>query len=144
MGLRPLASWDWGFEFRRRHDCLSLVSVVSCQVEVSESGWSPVRRSPTKCGVCNWVWSWSLDNEALTHYGLLHHEKGIYNSWAKIPRTWGLVLKMIYWRTLAAARRYNKKVESVYLNDKGCISPSLRSALTCYINSEILILKFYN
>jgi hypothetical protein len=33
------------------HGCLSIVSVVCCQVEVSASGWSLVQRSPTKCGV---------------------------------------------------------------------------------------------
>jgi hypothetical protein len=33
------------------HGCLSLVSVVCCQVEVSASGWSLVQRSPTECGV---------------------------------------------------------------------------------------------
>ena len=27
------------------------MSVVCCQVEVSASGWSPVQRSPTECGV---------------------------------------------------------------------------------------------
>jgi hypothetical protein len=31
--------------------CLSLVSVVCYQVEVSESGWSLVQRIPTDCGV---------------------------------------------------------------------------------------------
>jgi hypothetical protein len=31
--------------------CGSLVSVVCCQVEVSASGWSPVQRGPTECGV---------------------------------------------------------------------------------------------
>jgi hypothetical protein len=36
---------------RRRHGCLSLVSVVWCQVEVSATGWSLVQRSPTDCGV---------------------------------------------------------------------------------------------
>jgi hypothetical protein len=35
----------------RGHGCLSLVSVVCCQVEVSATGWSLVRRSPTDCGV---------------------------------------------------------------------------------------------
>ena len=35
MGLQPLAYWDWGFESRRGHGCLSLISVVCCQVEVS-------------------------------------------------------------------------------------------------------------
>jgi hypothetical protein len=33
------------------HGCLSLVSVVCCQVEVSASGLSLVQRSPTICGV---------------------------------------------------------------------------------------------
>jgi hypothetical protein len=33
------------------HGCLSLVSVVCCQVEVSATGWSLVQRSPTECGV---------------------------------------------------------------------------------------------
>jgi hypothetical protein len=42
MGLRPLAYWDCGFESRQRHGCLSLVSVVCCQVEVSATGWSLV------------------------------------------------------------------------------------------------------
>jgi len=30
---------------------MSVVNVVSCQVEVSTSGWSLVQRSPTECGV---------------------------------------------------------------------------------------------
>ena len=38
VGMRPIACWDCGFESRRRHGCLSLVSVVCCQVEVSASG----------------------------------------------------------------------------------------------------------
>jgi hypothetical protein len=33
------------------HRCLSVVSVVCCQVEVSATGWSLVQRSPTECGV---------------------------------------------------------------------------------------------
>jgi hypothetical protein len=75
VGLWPLACWDCGFESRRGHRCLSVVSVV-CQVENSASGWSLIQRSPTDCGVCNWVWSWIIDNEeALALWGLLHHSK---------------------------------------------------------------------
>jgi hypothetical protein len=33
------------------HGCLSVVSVVCCQVEVSATGWSLVQRSPIECGV---------------------------------------------------------------------------------------------
>jgi hypothetical protein len=40
--------------------CLSLVSVVCCQVEVSATGWSLVQRCPTECGVSK-LWSWSLE-----------------------------------------------------------------------------------
>jgi hypothetical protein len=35
----------------RGHGCLSVVSVVWCQVEVSAKSWSLVQRSPTDCGV---------------------------------------------------------------------------------------------
>jgi hypothetical protein len=47
---RP-AYWDCGFEFHRGHGCLSVVSVMCCQVEISASGWSLVQRCPTECGV---------------------------------------------------------------------------------------------
>jgi hypothetical protein len=33
------------------HGCLSLVSVVWCQVEVSATSWSLVQRRSTDCGV---------------------------------------------------------------------------------------------
>jgi hypothetical protein len=36
------------------HGCLSLVSDVFCQVEVSASRLSLLQRSPTKCGVSEW------------------------------------------------------------------------------------------
>jgi hypothetical protein len=51
VGIRPLAYWDCGFESRLGHGCLSLVSVVCFQVEVSATGRSLVQRSPTECGV---------------------------------------------------------------------------------------------
>jgi hypothetical protein len=51
VDLRPLASWDCGFESRQGHGCHSLVSVVCCQVEVSATDRSLVQRSPTECGV---------------------------------------------------------------------------------------------
>ena len=35
LGLRPLACCDRGFESHWGHGCLSVVSVVCCQVEVS-------------------------------------------------------------------------------------------------------------
>jgi len=55
VGLLPLAFWGCGFESRRGHGCLSVVSVVCCEVAVSVTGRSLVQRSPTECGVseCN-------------------------------------------------------------------------------------------
>jgi hypothetical protein len=40
---------------RLGHGCLSVVSVVCCQVEVSATGWSLVQRSPTECVVSECV-----------------------------------------------------------------------------------------
>jgi hypothetical protein len=52
-----------GFRVRipPRHGRLTLVSVLSCQVEVSETSWSLVQRSPTVCGVSE------CDREASIH-----------------------------------------------------------------------------
>jgi hypothetical protein len=47
MGVLPLAFWDFGFEIRGRHGCLSLASVVCCEIEVSVLS----RRSLTERGV---------------------------------------------------------------------------------------------
>ena len=53
------------------HGCLSPVSVVCCQVEVSATGRSLVQRSPTDC-VCVTVCASNLKNEAvLARFGLL-------------------------------------------------------------------------
>ena len=55
VGLRPLACWDCGFESHPGHGCLSVVSVVCCQVAVSATDWSFVQRSPTDCGASLYV-----------------------------------------------------------------------------------------
>jgi len=51
VGLRPLACWDCGLDSSRRHGCLSVVSVMCCQLEVSARNWSFIQMSPTDCGV---------------------------------------------------------------------------------------------
>ena len=35
VSLWPLGCWNGGFETRRGHGCLSVVSVVCCQAEIS-------------------------------------------------------------------------------------------------------------
>jgi len=78
MGLRPLACWDCRFESHRGHGCLSVVSVVWCQVEVSAKSWSLVQRSPTDCGASlgdletSWMrrpWpTWGLSRQKQTNF----------------------------------------------------------------------------
>ena len=63
----PLAGWDRGFESRQGHGCLSVVSVVCCQVEVSASDRSLIQRSATDCGVSE------CDSEALMMMMMMRH-----------------------------------------------------------------------
>jgi hypothetical protein len=51
VDLRPIACWGCGFESHQGHRCLSLVSVVCCQVEVSPTSRSLVQRRPIEFGV---------------------------------------------------------------------------------------------
>ena len=55
VGLRPLAWCHRGFESHPGHGCLSVVSVVCCQVEVSATDWLLVQRSPSDCGASLYV-----------------------------------------------------------------------------------------
>jgi hypothetical protein len=71
----PLACSDCGFESHGGHGCLSLVSVVCCQVEVSATGLSLVQRSPTECGVSERDED-DDEYEPLAYYGLLPHWGG--------------------------------------------------------------------
>ena len=48
VGLRPLACWDYGFESRRRHGCLSLENVVRCETEVFARGRFLAQRIPSE------------------------------------------------------------------------------------------------
>jgi len=50
-GCRVARCWNCGFEYRLGHGCLSVASVVCCQLEVSVSGRSLFQRRPTKCCV---------------------------------------------------------------------------------------------
>jgi hypothetical protein len=50
-GLHAITCWGDGFGSRRGHGCLSLVSVVCCQVEVSASGRSPDYGCVLVCGL---------------------------------------------------------------------------------------------
>jgi hypothetical protein len=49
VGLRLLDCWKCGFESGRGLGCLSFLTPVSCQVNISASGWSLIQRGPTEC-----------------------------------------------------------------------------------------------
>ena len=49
--LRPFACRDCGSESRRRHGCLTVVSVVCSPVDVSATGQSLSQWCPAECGV---------------------------------------------------------------------------------------------
>jgi hypothetical protein len=51
VGLQRPVCWDYGFEFRRGHGCLSFESVVCCQVDVFATRCLLVQRTPTEFGV---------------------------------------------------------------------------------------------
>jgi len=51
VGFRPFVCWECRFESHWVHECLSLMNIVCCQVQVSASSWSPFQRSPIECGV---------------------------------------------------------------------------------------------
>jgi hypothetical protein len=51
LGVPPLACWDCGFESRLGHECVSLLSVACCQVDVTATSRSLLQRSPAECGV---------------------------------------------------------------------------------------------
>jgi len=46
MGLQLLACWNCGFQFCKGHECVSVVNVVCCQVDVCVTGQSLIQRSP--------------------------------------------------------------------------------------------------
>ena len=60
--LRPLVCKDCGFESHWGHGCLSVMSVVCCQVEVSATHQSRVQRSLPNV-MCRCVLSRNLKNE---------------------------------------------------------------------------------
>jgi len=49
VGPLPNACWDCGFASLQGHGCLTILSVVCYQVEVSTSGRYLVQGSPTDC-----------------------------------------------------------------------------------------------
>jgi hypothetical protein len=80
----------WRVPIPPGHGCLSDVSVVCCQVEVSATGWSLVQRSPTECGE-SCVWSRNLKNEeALASIGRQCHgeTEGCTSCYLCIDQKW--------------------------------------------------------
>ena len=88
VGLRPFAWWDSGFESRRGYGCLSFVSVVNYQVEVSATGWSLVQKSPTACGGSECDRESSTVRRPWPIRDCCGMEKKINNYWKTLNNTW--------------------------------------------------------
>ena len=82
--LRPLRGWDCGFELCRTHECLSPVSVVCFQVEVSVTGRSLIQTKSYRVCMCYWVWS----GKTLTHYAYTE-----YVEWIRVRKKEVSILK---------------------------------------------------
>jgi hypothetical protein len=84
VGLRPLACWDCGFESLRGHGCLSAVSIVYCQVEVSSSSllFCPKESYRLWCVVVcdletSWIrWDWPTGGFCAENKAWWYIEKG--------------------------------------------------------------------
>jgi len=73
LGLRPLACWDCGFKSPWGHGCLSVVSVVCCQVEVCAMSWSFVQSVVR-----------GVNEEALAHWGAVAPKTNEHLGWGEI------------------------------------------------------------
>ena len=88
VGLRPLACWDRGFETHCGRGCLSLVSVVCCQVEVSASGWSLIQRTPTESGVSGCDLEASIMMRTWSNRDFLPWKKYYYSYYSTSCKEW--------------------------------------------------------
>jgi len=50
LGLRLLVCWDCGFQYHQGHGCLSIMSLVCCQIEVSATSRSFIQKNTPDCG----------------------------------------------------------------------------------------------
>jgi hypothetical protein len=71
-----------GSNLARGHECLSLVSVMCCQAEVSATGRSLVQRSPTVCNMSVVVRSWPNRGCCAMEAGGEGELDGASNHWA--------------------------------------------------------------
>ena len=76
LKIKRLLFKETGFESHREHGCLSVVSVVCCQVVVSASDRSLVQRSPTECVVSECDHEFSILRRPWPTGGLLYHVGG--------------------------------------------------------------------
>jgi hypothetical protein len=140
LGLRPLACWDCGFESRRRNGCLSLVSVVCCQVEVSAEGWSCVQRRHKECGVC------VIDEPQRGDWGpldLSNHEKKCFHEPMSAQPCTGTCCGMItesvkclweHGRKYCCSQIQNRQQVSVPLSNSGSFQALLISVEPLWLN----------
>ena len=120
-----------GFESHRGHICLSLLSFVCCQVEVSATSWSLVRRSPTDCGVSECYREASImkspwptgscctmGEKIVFNYSMVKNSK-VATVLSLVNGKWGMV-KIFFWDTTSCSllKTYVLKDSTIILTDE--------------------------
>ena len=77
----------------RWHGCLSFVSVLCCQVEVSMSGWSLIQRDPTECRVSEYdreasIMRWPWPTRGCSNDRRPHCDCGCLKQLQNVATTW--------------------------------------------------------
>jgi len=129
VGLRPLFCWDCGFETRRGHGSLSLLSVVCCQVGVSATNRSLVQKSSTDCGVSEC----DLETSTMRRPRPIRAVEPWKNSMKKLATAmlWFLsIVTLSHWRQYrtsqptAGWQRYVHELKQILL-DYGCVNDAM-------------------
>jgi hypothetical protein len=146
--MRLLAPRDCGFQSPRGRKTFSLVIVVCCQVEVSESDRSLVQRSPTCCVVCLSVIMKLRYWPGLGPLGLLRNDE----IWTSQINIWTMTLPIAFWGYVIFVslwREWHRRGRSktYYLEQKpgeGCINVVFRSSYILLIKYRITTIKWSN
>ena len=89
VGQLPLACWDCEFASSREHGCLSLVSVVRCQVEITRGAYHSTRVVLLSMVCLSVIAKRSKEGRPTPGIGSKHHRKKNYSSTVLIVYLYG-------------------------------------------------------
>jgi hypothetical protein len=140
--LWKLSCWDCGFESCQGHGCLSVVSVVRCQVEVSAMGWSLVQCGPTE-RACVTECNLETSTRKPRHTGAGQEPIRLFASCVRVPFvlpasvSGAFGLAGSYWCTLANSSLYNKTVHIK-------LSSAVETSLVSWLPTGVAMVNIQN